>query len=216
MRRVPLAFSTAIAALFATAAFAQAPVALVEDVRSKTAGVEFMDYVTAGKHIQLRGQDTLVLGYFTSCLSEAITGGAVTVGTTQSDVQGGKVKRTKVVCDGNIALTESQAKQSAGTSFRHDATVRLHGLSPFVIAPGGAALLITRVDVPGEFHVATVPVKPGAHQSHFDFAAEKKALTPGGIYRASIGARQIDFRVALDAKPGRGPIISRLLRFAPR
>lgn len=216
MRRVMLALSTSIAAMFATSTFAQSPVALVEEVRSATAGVEFMDYVSAGKQIRLRGQDTIVLGYFASCLSEAITGGVVVVGTTQSDVQGGKVKRTKVMCDGNIALTAGQAKQSAGTSFRHDATIRLHGLSPFVDAPGGAALLVVRVDVPGEFHVATLPVKPGTRRSHFDFAAENKALTPGGVYRASIGSRQIDFRIEPDAKPGRVPIISRLLRFAPR
>ena len=149
-------------------------------------------------------------------LSETITGGMVMVGTKQSDVQGGKVKRTKVMCDGNIALTESQANQSAGTSFRHDAMVRLHGLSPFVEAPGGAALLVVRVDVPGEFHVATLPVKPGTRKSFFDFAAENKALTAGGIYRASIGSRQIDFKIDPDARPGRVPIISRLLRFAPR
>ena len=217
MRRVMLALATSIAAMFATSTFAQSPVALVEEVRSTTAGVEFMDYVAAGRHIPLKGQDTIVLGYFASCLSEAITGGVVIVGTTQSDVQGGKVKRTKVMCDGHIALTESQAKQSAGTSFReNDALVRLHGRSPFVDAPGGAALLVVRVDVPGEFHVATLPVKPGTRRSHFDFAAENKLLAAGGVYRASIGSRYIDFRIEPDAKAGRAPIISRLLRFAPR
>jgi hypothetical protein len=217
MRRVMLALAASIAAMFATSTFAQSPVALVEEVRSTTAGVEFMDYVSAGTRIRLRAQDTIVLGYFASCVSEAIIGGVVTVGTTQSDVQGGKVARTKVMCEGNIALTESQAKQSAGTSFReNDELVRLHGRSPFVDAPGGAALLVVRLDVLGEFHVATLPVKPGRRRSHFDFAAENKLLTPGGVYRASIGARRIDFRIEPDAKAGRLPIISRLLRFAPR
>ena len=66
MRRVMLALAS-IAAMFATSTFAQSPVALVEEVRSKAAGVEFMDYVSAGQRIQLRAQDTIVLGYLTSC-----------------------------------------------------------------------------------------------------------------------------------------------------
>ena len=199
--------------------FAQSPVALVEDVRSGSAGVEFMDYLAAGKVIQLRAQDTIVLGYLTSCLSESITGGTVIVGATQSDVQGGKVKRTKVMCDGKIALTAGQAKQSAGTSFRapdSDSMVTLYGLSPFIEGAGGEAVLIVRVDLRGEYHAITLPSKRRAGKSFFDFAAANKMLKAGGIYRASIGDRRIDFKVDPAAKPGRVPIISRLLPFGPR
>ena len=38
-----------------------APIALVEDVKSATAGVEFMDYVGAGQVIRLGAGDVLVL-----------------------------------------------------------------------------------------------------------------------------------------------------------
>jgi hypothetical protein len=38
---------------------------------------------------------------------------------------------------------------------------------------------------------------------------------PGGLYRASIGAREIIFKIDPGAKPGRVPVISRLLRFQP-
>ena len=40
-----------------------------------------------------------------------------------------------------------------------------------------------------------MPVKPGTQRSFFDFAAAKKTLTAGGTYRASIGSRQIVFRI---------------------
>ena len=43
------------------------PTALVEDVKSGTAGVEFMDYVGSGQVIRLAPHDTLVLSYLQSC-----------------------------------------------------------------------------------------------------------------------------------------------------
>ncbi len=198
--------------------FAQTPVALVEEVRGNSVGVEFMDYLTAGKVIKLKSQDSVMLGYLASCWSETITGGTVTVGPEQSDVQGGKVNRLKVPCNpGNIALTAKQANQSAGTSFRapEDDPVVLNGISPVIEATGGAAALIARIDQPGEHHTVTLPRKKGTRMSFTDLAATGKMLVPGGLYRVSIGARQIVFRIDPSAKRGRVPIISRLLRLQP-
>ena len=56
------------------------PTALVEDVKSATADVEFMDYVGNGQVIKLEPGDVLVLSYLKSCEHETITGGTVTVG----------------------------------------------------------------------------------------------------------------------------------------
>jgi hypothetical protein len=200
----------------AAPALAQTPVALVEEVRGAP-GIEFMDYVATGKVIKLRPRDLIVLGYLTSCWHETITGGTVIVGSEQSDVQGGKVTRMKVACDGGkIALTARQAKQSAGTSFRasdEEAPLTLYGLSPFIDATGGDAVLIVRTDRPREYQVVTLPAKPGARRSFYDFARAKKTLAAGGTYRASIGSRQILFRIDPRAKPSGVPIISRLLRF---
>jgi hypothetical protein len=61
----------------------------------------------------------------------------------------------------------------------------------------------------------TLPKKRGTRTSFADFAASGKKLVPGGIYRVSIGARQIVFKIDPNAKPGRVPVISRLLRFQP-
>src|SRR5688572_17977428 len=90
---------TAIVFWLTTQATAQLAVAIVEDVRGKPVGVEFMDYVSPGKVIQLGPKDSIVLGYMKSCWRETITGGTVTVGAEQSSVQSGAVARTKVACD---------------------------------------------------------------------------------------------------------------------
>src|SRR6516162_8898360 len=95
MRTIAVAMA-ALAVMAAASAGAAAPlqVALVEDVSASSAGgVMLMDYVETGKVIALGPDDTLVLSYMTSCIQETIRGGTVTVGTTQSEVRSGKVKR---------------------------------------------------------------------------------------------------------------------------
>jgi hypothetical protein len=210
--------AVAVALTVSAPCIAQTPVALVEDVRGNSVGVEFMDYLAAGKVIKLKSQDSVMLGYLASCWSETITGGTVTVGLEQSEVQGGKVNRLKVPCNGGkIALTAKQANQSAGTSFRapEDDPVVLYGVSPVIEATGGAAVLIARIDQPGEHHTMTLPRKKGTRVSFVDLATAGKKLVPGGLYRVSIGARQMVFRIDPGAKPGRVPVISRLLQFQP-
>ncbi|HTP84005.1 MAG TPA: hypothetical protein VMQ11_13730 [Alphaproteobacteria bacterium] len=206
---------------FPLSARAQAPVAVVEDVNSKSAGVEFMDYVAPGKVIRLGAADTLVLGYMNSCWQESITGGTVTVGATQSSVAGGKVQREKTACDGGkMQLSEQQASKSGAVVFRSapkpsamQPQLTLYGLSPVVDVKGGGHLVIERLDRPGE----RVETDIAAHQmfrgSFYDFAKAGQALKAGGVYRASVGARQIVFKVDPEAQAGNAPIIGRLLRF---
>ena len=66
------------------------PTALVEDVKSTTAEIEFMDYVGNGQVIKLAPGDVLVLSYLKSCEHETITGGTVIVGADRSDVRDGQ------------------------------------------------------------------------------------------------------------------------------
>lgn len=95
------------------------PTALVEDIKSSTAEVEFMDYVGNGQVIKLAPTDVLVLSYLKSCQHETITGGTVKIGAEQSDVEGGKIARGKVPCDdGKVKLTSQQANASAASAFR--------------------------------------------------------------------------------------------------
>src|SRR5580700_11021164 len=85
------------------------PVALVEEVSGTSAGIDFMDYLSAGKILKLGSTDKLVIDYLRSCVRETITGGVVTIGADESRVVGGSVKREKVQCDGGkLRLTTDQ------------------------------------------------------------------------------------------------------------
>jgi hypothetical protein len=205
-------------------AAAQAPVAVVEAVKGKVAGVEFMDYVAPGNKIELGAKGSIVLSYMKSCRREIITGGTVTVGTEQSTVDHGKVERTVVDCDADhIQLTAREASQSAATVFRSMAPtqqaastpqITLYGRSPVVETNGPGTLVIERLDQPGERHEVTLSNKLLNRGRFYDFAKAHKALTPGATYRASLGGLTVVFKVDAKAKPGSTPIIGRLLRFA--
>jgi hypothetical protein len=173
---------------------ANAQDALVEDVNSKSAGVQSMDYIANGEQIRLGSQDTLVLSYLKSCWRKTIVGGMVTVGAEQSDVQGGHVERQKVDCDGDrLILTAQQASQSAGMVVRGlvasksgepEPEVTLFGTSPLVEVNGGGVIVIERLDQPGERDKIQVGKQQLVRGAFFDFARANKALVPGGVYRA--------------------------------
>ena len=76
------------------------PTALVEDVKSASADIEFMDYVGTGQVIKLAPNDVLVLSYLKSCEHETITGGTVHIGPDKSEVDGGRIVRSRVPCNG--------------------------------------------------------------------------------------------------------------------
>jgi hypothetical protein len=202
----------------AAPAAAQGLVAVVEDVTGHSAGVGFMDYVEAGKVIRLAPQDSIVLGYMTSCVREKISGGTITVGVDKSDVQSGQVERSTVECDaGKMLLTVQQADQAAGLVLRGRPPVKpvpkpqftLYGASPIVEMKGGGTLIIERLDAAGDRQVVKIAKQPPAA---FDFADGGKALAAGGIYRVVVGTHQFVFQVDPGAKAGRTPIVGRMLR----
>jgi hypothetical protein len=224
MRSILLAASAVAGFSGLTApASAQAPVAVVEEVKGKPAGIEFMDYVTPGKVIKLGPKDTIVLGYMKSCWRETITGGTVVIGAEQSLVHLSEVERAKVDCDGaNRRLTNQETHESAAAVFRNMTPAQqaitpppltIYGLSPIVEVEGGGKLVIERLDKQGERHDVTVHSKSLLHGRFYDFAQTKKALTPGGTYAASFGGHEIVFKVDPAAKPGATPVVGRLLRF---
>jgi hypothetical protein len=214
--------------VWAGPATAGGPVAaLVEDVIGASAGVEVMDYVETGKVIRLNPQDTVVLSYLYSCVHETITGGIITVGRDQSDVQSGNVERMSTPCDaGRMIITAELAGQSAGTIVRAAEAKRdqprllpapqftLYGSSPLVeLARGGGTVEITRIDQSGEHYILTIGTPQSLHNAFYDFATAGIALSTGGVYRATVGGQSITFKIDPSAKPGRAPIVGRLVRF---
>jgi hypothetical protein len=226
MTRTLLAAALALPALaLPVAARAPAPllpIAIVEDVRSATADVEFMDYVGAGQIIKLGPKDVLVLSYLRSCAHETITGGTVRVGLEKSEVADGQVVRAKVPCDGGkITLASAQASTSAATAFRVQSAdtggLMLFARTPVVqlpkdLAPGDRTLTIVRTDRPGERHALRLDDAAPAG-GFVDLARQKVSLTRGASYEASIGGRKVAFAVDRKARSGAGPVVSRLLRF---
>lgn len=217
MRRLALVL---LLSSIASSAVGQA--ALVEDAKAQGLGVEFMDYVQAGQVIKLGVEDELVLGYLRSCWRESIKGGTVTVGTDESKVEGGEVRREKVRCDGGqLRLTQAQSGQSAVMVFRAPGAqtthlqphVTLFGLSPVLEVRGGGTVTIERLDQPGRkltVDVVTLPTQRGAY---YDLAKRGQELVAGGLYLASAGpGREILFKIDAEATPGQAPIVSRLLR----
>lgn len=207
----------------AAGAQSQSPVAVVEELRGRPAGVEFMDYVAAGKRIQLGPKDVLVLGYLKSCWRETITGGTVTVGEAQSSVQRGKVERTQVECDGARGRVDTrEGTQSAATvfrSFRRDAAparprVTVYGQSPVLeVDAARGTLVVERLDEAAPRIEIPVAGEALLRERFLDLARAGVVLVPGGSYAASLGERKLEFKVAPQAAPGTAPLAGRLLRF---
>ena len=203
-------------------AAAQSPVAIVEDVKGKVSGVEFMDYVAPGKVIKLGADGAIVLSYMSSCLRETIRGGVAIVGTDESKTSLGEVSREKVDCDNKSArLSDREATQSAATTFRsiepkkQEAAPReavIFGLSPMIELAQPGKIVIERIDVPGERIEATLSAKTLVKGRFYDLAAAGKSLMPGGTYAATLGSRRTVFKVDAMARPGASPIVGRLIR----
>jgi hypothetical protein len=226
MMRIRIAILAVGAVVAGSAAAAPVQVALVESLTGSPVGVEFMDYLEAGKIIELGSRDTIVLSYMNSCVRETITGGIVTVGTDHSEVQAGKVARTKVACDaGRMALAADQAAQFGGKIFRSAPPVNvsaaesgpqftLYGRSPIVELKAPGTLLIQRIDQANEPFVVDINNEHLQRGRFYDFAKRGRSLAAGGIYKVSWGRQEIVFKIDPHAKAGNTPILGRLLRFA--
>ena len=117
---VGAAFALVIAAVSAAIAAEPTDGALVESVTGRSPDVQAMDYVRVGQIIRLGPSGTIVLSYKASCVREMIIGGIVTIGTEQSYVRSGEVRRLVSQCDtGRVVLTDADGPvRAAGRSFR--------------------------------------------------------------------------------------------------
>jgi hypothetical protein len=214
-----------LATSVAFAAAPQTPIAVVENIVGNPPSIQFMDYLEPGQIIKLGTQDTIVISYLKSCWHETITGGTVTVGPAQSDVQGGKVERAMTPCDGGKMLLTSQLAQlSAGAAFRAPpmkkqeaphAQFTLYGLSPVIEVKPSGTLTVDRVDQPGEHHEIPLGAAMLTRGMFVDLGKSGIVLTAGGIYRAKAGTQEMTFRIDPAASAGPGAIAGRLVRLQP-
>ena len=172
------------------------------------------------------GSDFITLSYLKSCVREEITGGIVTVGSEQSDVQSSLVKRGKVDCDATKMLTAPrQGNDAAGVVFKEFVQAapkmpapefKLYGLCPLFELRGAGKLVVQRLDTPGERLEFTIGSHKLVRDAFFDFADEKISLSPGGIYIAAWLAHQAIFEIDASAGTCRTPIIGRWLTIDPK
>jgi hypothetical protein len=207
----------------ATAAGAQTPSAIVEEVAGNPPGVEFMDYVEPGRVIQLGPGDRIVLSYLNSCLRETIRDGAVRVGVDHSEALSAHIERAKVDCEaGKMLGAAGQTSDSASLIIRGDRPLTvpqaqdpeftLYGLNPLVELNGAGKLVIARLDRDGEYFALNVAPNQLLRGRFLDLAAEGKSLTAGAVYGARWKGRLVVFKVDPNARSGQTPIIGRLLR----
>jgi hypothetical protein len=205
-----------------TASAAQPAVAIVEDVKGKVSGVEFMDYVAPGKVIKLGTDGVVVLGYMTSCWRETIKGGVAVVGVEGSRTSLSEVSREKVSCDARRAqLSEQEATQGAATTFRSMGSRKqgsqqqiqvIYGMSPVIEMMRPGKLVIERMDIPGQRIEKDVSAKMLVRGKFFDLAPTGELLLPGGTYRVSNESRSALFSIDPGAQWGPGPLVGRLVR----
>jgi len=76
------------------------PAAIVERITGAVDGLKRYQILWTEEAFDLKDGQEVVLSYFTSCLTETITGGQFEVGPEESSVSGGKVSSEYVDCDG--------------------------------------------------------------------------------------------------------------------
>jgi hypothetical protein len=207
--------------LLASPACAQAPVAIVEEIDSKSAGVEFMDYLTVGKTIALASADRLVIGYLKSCWRETITGGTVAIGTEESSVSGGRVERVKIRCQADSkGAVPKETVGSGAMVFRKKSDSKqpqqtIFGLSPVIEVGEARSLVIERLDHPDKPIQINLTDRPSARSRFVDLAKSNIALLAGASYKAKLGQREVIFRIDPAADPRSTGVVGRLVHTSP-
>ena len=201
-----------------SAAFAQRPVALVEDVSDGVQGVESLDYVTEGQTIQLDSGKKLVLGYLGSCRRETITGGFIKIGVNQSVVEGGQVTAETIKCDrGALRLASAQAGQSGAAAIRvappsipgvaPNPELTIQSQTPVIKLAGPSQVKFERIDQSGG-----QPLVINVSGKTLDLASTASKLEAGGLYRVTVAdGRSLVVKVADGVGSGTGPVAGRLI-----
>ena len=197
-------------------AMAQRPVALVEDVSNGVKGVDVLDYVTEGQTIALGAGQKVVLSYLGSCRRETVTGGTLTVGAQQSQVNGGQVSSEAFQFDrAALRLAAAQAGQSGAAAIRvappaipgvlPNPELTIRSIMPVLKLSSPVAVTIERMDKQG------APMQVAAGERVIDLSKRNLKLEKGGLYRIVAGEKTLVVKVHNDARGEPGAVADRLV-----
>jgi len=187
--------------------------AIVEDA-SGSLTVGLFDVLKEGDEVDLSESGALTLGYFSSCISETITGGRVIVGSRQSEVFDGDVARTTVECDGgNVMLSELQQAQSGADVFRDEIQkqknakyVSFSDQPILIFSEPIKSLRIRRVDDDGIDKIIAI------NGAVANFEVLDVRLSVGGIYQVRIRDRRF-YLMPQERSSNRAPsLLNRVIR----
>ncbi len=209
------AMAAAVAAVPAGPARAGgAPVAIVEDVGTGVTQVAPMDLLSEGDRIELAPDQSLIIGYFSTCTRDFVHGGSVTVEAGGSRVDGGEVQSQKMKCAaGTMDLSPEQLAQSAALAYRDPNSndplqpqTTVDSTQPVIIAPDLKEVVLEDLR---RNEKRTLQLDADGIG---DFAALGITLRPGGVYLVSGGKRALVFKVDGAAVAAPLPILIRLIR----
>jgi hypothetical protein len=208
-----------VGALSAPALAGGAPVAIVEEVATGVTQVAPMDLLSEGDRIELKSGQSVIIGYFATCMREIIHGGKITVGKAGSKVDGGEVETKKMKCAaGTMDLTPEQLAQSAALAYRDPSSpdplepqTIIGSTQPVIVAPGlkEVVLVDQRPLDPSKPTKQTVKLDADGFA---DFAALGITLRPGDVYSLGSGKRTLIFKVDAFAVAAPLPVLIRLIR----
>lgn len=192
-----------------------AQAALIEDIDAPSLKLQVMDLLAEGERFTLAAGERITLSYFEPCVVEEIRGGTVTVGTLQSDLTGGRLKRKTVRCGGSgVVMSAAQERRSdlAGVVYRAAAganqPVTLYARAPiFAFSAPVDELVIQRLDLEQEARM-----RFAVTGKRLDLADTEVRLAQGGTYRATAGDKSLAFKVS-ESAPETSRLISRFIGF---
>jgi hypothetical protein len=190
------------ASLLPVAALAAEPAALVLDVSGMIEPeVALYDEVADGTVLQLGDDAHLTLSHYGICEEVAITGGTVSIGLENLDLEGSQVEsRTRVQCPDSITMSAADLINMSVT-LRSARTARVMAPTPDFVIAGKWGRQFDRLDVHGKGgRMATMSVVAG----RASWPADAQPLAIGESYVVVLngpGAQQHAARIEVTGEP---------------
>lgn len=191
-----------IASLIPVAGLAAEPVALVLDVSGKVQPeIALYDEVVDGTVLQLDDSAHLTLSHYGICEEVAVTGGKVSIGSQNLDLEGSQVEsRTRVQCPDSITMSAADLVNMSVT-LRSAKQPRVMAPTPDFVVAGKWGRQFDQLDVHGKGgRMATMSVVDG----RASWPDDAQPLAIGETYVVVLngpGAQQHAARIEVTGEP---------------